>query len=71
MGARNKPIREMPLSEVPGFEPDALDHGVSLRTVDVTAPPSSRKRIIVVGKTPAEMAGNLLALLGADGEVKF
>jgi electron transfer flavoprotein beta subunit len=70
MGARNKPIREMPLSEVPGFEPDALGHGASLRTIDITAPPSSRKRIVVVGETPAEMAANLLSLLGADGEVK-
>lgn len=70
MGARNKPIREMPLSEVPGFEPDALGHGASLRTTDVTAPPNSRKRIIIVGKTPAEMAANLLSLLGTDGEVK-
>ena len=71
MGASRKPIREIPLSEVPGFEPDALGHGASLRTVDVTAPPSSRKRIIIVGKTAAEMAANLLTLLGADGEVKF
>lgn len=71
MGARQKPVREIPLSEVPGFEPDSLGRGASLRTIDISAPTSARKHVVVLGDTAAEKAANLLKLLGADGEVKF
>jgi electron transfer flavoprotein beta subunit len=71
MGAQKKRTCEMLLSEVPGFDAANLDHGVSLQTLDVTAPPTSRKQTVVKGDTPEETAANLIALLGADGEVEL
>jgi electron transfer flavoprotein beta subunit len=71
MGAGRKPIRDIPIGEIPGFDPDALRQRPSLRTIDVSAPPSARKRVVIEGKNPAEMVAQLLSRLGADGEVKF
>ncbi|MGB6907579.1 MAG: electron transfer flavoprotein subunit beta/FixA family protein [Methyloceanibacter sp.] len=70
MGASKKPVKELPIGELPGFDLEEPKDRPCLRTLDITAPPSSRKRIIVVGDNPEEMAANLLSLLGADGEVK-
>ncbi len=70
MGASKRPVKELPIGELPGFDLEEPKDRPCLRTLDITAPPSSRKRIIVVGDNPAEMAANLLSLLGADGEVK-
>ena len=69
MGAQKKRLCEMSLNDVPGFEPDSLSSGVTLRTIDVTAPPNSRKQTKVEGDTPEETAANLVALLSTDGEV--
>lgn len=69
MGAQKKRLSEVPLDEIAGFDPGNLADGVSLRTLDVTAPPSSRKKVVVSGDTPEETAKNLVAVLAADGEV--
>ena len=71
MGAGRKPIRDIPIGDLPGFDANALMQRPSLRTIDVSAPPSARKRIVIEGKDVAEMVAQLLTRLRADGEVKF
>lgn len=71
MGAGRKPIREIPIAELSGFDAQALGQRPSLRTIDVSAPPSARKRVVIEGKDAAELAAQLLSRLRADGEVKF
>jgi electron transfer flavoprotein beta subunit len=71
MGAGRKPIRDIPIAELPGFDAHALMQRPSLRTIDVSAPPSARKRVVIEGKDVAEMIAQLLSRLRADGEVKF
>ncbi|TAL83891.1 MAG: electron transfer flavoprotein beta subunit/FixA family protein [Beijerinckiaceae bacterium] len=71
MGAARKPIREIVIEELPGIDLDALERRPSLRTIDISAPPSARKRIVIEGQDAAEMASHLLSRLGTDGEVKF
>jgi electron transfer flavoprotein alpha/beta subunit len=71
MGAGRKPIREIPIGQLPGFDPDALRRRPSLRTVGISAPPSARKRVVIEGENAAEMVAQLLSRLAADGEVKF
>ena len=71
MGASRKPIREIPISELPGFDAEAIKQRPSLRTVDVSAPLRARKNILIEGNDVAEKAAQLLSKLGTDGEVKF
>ena len=71
MGAGRKPIRDIPLAELPGFDAQILGQRPSLRTIDVSAPPSARKQVAIEGKNAAELAAQLLSRLRADGEVKF
>jgi electron transfer flavoprotein beta subunit len=70
MGAGRKPIRELAASALIGADADRLSQRPRLNTVDVSAPPTARKRIVIEGKTPAEVAAQLIARLGADGELK-
>ena len=70
MGAGRKPIRELVASALIGADADRLAQCPRLNTVDVSAPPTSRKRMVLEGKTAAEVAGQLIARLGADGELK-
>jgi electron transfer flavoprotein beta subunit len=70
MGAGRKPIHEIPLDKLAGFDGEALARRPSLRTISILAPVNSRKRIAIEGKTAAEMAAQLLARLGSDGELE-
>lgn len=71
MGAGRKPIRDIPIGELSGFDANALMQRPSLRTIDVSAPPSTRKRVVIEGKDVPDMVAQLLTRLRADGEVKF
>ena len=71
MGAGRKPIREIPLDKLAGFDVEAMARRPSLRTVNISAPANSRKHITIEGKTAAEMATQLLSRLGSDGELKL
>lgn len=71
MGAGRKPIREVLLADLPGLDVESFNEGPSLSTLDVLAPVRARKNIIVEGNDIAAKAAELLAKLGADGEVKF
>lgn len=70
MGAGRKPLRELPIEALPGFDAAALRQRPSVQTLDVSAPPSARKRVVIEGKTAAERIGALLARLRTDGEIK-
>lgn len=71
MGAGRKPLKEMQITALPGFDPTILEQRPSLRTIDVLAPPSARKRTVIEGKSAAELAGALFNRLGADGALKY
>lgn len=71
MGAGRKPIREVLLADLPGLDVESFNEGPALSTIDVLAPVRARKNIIIEGDDVAAKAAQLLAKLGADGEVKF
>lgn len=70
MGAGRKPIKELALRDLAGLDLDALDRRPRLRMLDVFAPPSTRKNVVIDGDSADEIARELLRRLGADGEVK-
>lgn len=69
MGAGRKPIREIELAALEGLDLAALAGRPALRTLDVTAPPSARRAIVVTGDDVSAKAAELLRRLAADGEV--
>jgi electron transfer flavoprotein beta subunit len=71
MGAGRKPLREVPLASLEGLDLAALARRPTLRTLDVTAPPSARRGIVVTGDDAAAKAAELLRQLTVDGEVTF
>lgn len=71
MGAGRKPIVELALSQLDGLDAGWLGAPPRVTTHDVVSPPSTRKRIVIGGDSPAEIAAELLRRLGADGEVRL
>ncbi len=71
MGAGRKPIRELALRDLAGLDLDGLERRPRIRTLDVVAPPSARKNVVIDGDSADAIATELLRRLGADGEVRF
>ncbi|HLT01803.1 MAG TPA: electron transfer flavoprotein subunit beta/FixA family protein [Geminicoccaceae bacterium] len=71
MGAGRKPIHELALGALAGLDLAALAERPAVRTLEVAAPPSSRRNIVIEGDDAAAKAAELLRRLGADGEVKL
>ena len=71
MGAGRKPVREMTLRKLLGPDFGAAKHYPTLKTLSVSALPSTRKRMVIDGGNPKESAHQLLTRLGVDGEIRF
>lgn len=71
MSAGRKPIREIEIAALEGLDLATLSRLPALRTLDVTAPPSARRAIVVTGDGAAAKAAELLRRLATDGEVMF
>lgn len=71
MGAGRKPIHELAIAELHGLDLAALGRRPTLRSLDVVAPPSARRNVMIEADDAAAMACELLRRLGADGEVKI
>jgi electron transfer flavoprotein beta subunit len=71
MAAGRKPIHEIPIAALPGFADGALAQRPSLQIVEVSSPPSARKRVDIQGENAAQLVARLLERLRADGEIVF
>jgi electron transfer flavoprotein beta subunit len=71
MGAGRKPIHELAIAALAGLDLAALGGRPTLRSLEVAAPPSARRRIVIEGEDGTVKAAELLRRLGADGEVKL
>jgi electron transfer flavoprotein alpha/beta subunit len=71
MGAGRKPIHELAIAALAGRDLAALGGRPTLRTLEVAAPPSARRRIVIEGEDGTVKAAELLRRLGADGDVKL
>jgi electron transfer flavoprotein beta subunit len=69
MGAGRKPIHELALAGIDGLNLAALAGRPALRSIEVAAPPSARRNIVIEGDDVAAKVAELLRRLGADGEI--
>ena len=69
MGAGRKPIVELCVSKLEGYDSFSLNTKNSIRDLEIFSPPSLRKQNVIEGENSEEIVEELLRQLGSEGEV--